>query len=99
MIASNRPWPRVSVLAAAIPILTTITCATEAAERRRLCAVELSVLGTGAALLCEQPASRVVTDTACKAYVPIRYSRKDTPDTIRQAREHNAAWDALCKGK
>ena len=37
-----------------------------------------------------------VTDTSCLAYEPIRYSRKDTAETIRQAREHNAAWDALC---
>jgi hypothetical protein len=31
--------------------------------------------------------------------VPILYSRQDTPGTISQAREHNAAWDALCKTK
>jgi hypothetical protein len=29
--------------------------------------------------------------------VPILYSRKDTPATIQQVREHNAAFDALCK--
>ena len=98
MPALKTPWPRASVLVAAIPILTILTGATEAATRR-LCLLELSLLGTGAALLCEQPTSRVVTDTACKAYVPIRYSRRDTPDTIRQAREHNAAYDVLCKAK
>lgn len=38
-----------------------------------------------------------VTDTSCRGFVPILYSRKDTPGTIQQAREHNAAWDALCK--
>jgi hypothetical protein len=38
-----------------------------------------------------------VTDTSCRGFVPILYSRKDTPGTISQAREHNAAWDALCK--
>jgi hypothetical protein len=38
-----------------------------------------------------------VTDTSCGAFDPIRYSRKDTPATIQQAREHNAAYDALCK--
>jgi hypothetical protein len=88
------------VLATATPILTILTCATEAAEQRRVCLLELSLLGTGGGLLCEaSPPARVVTDTACKAYAPIRYSRKDTPETIAQAREHNAAWDALCKGK
>lgn len=38
------------------------------------------------------------TDTSCQAFEPIRYSRKDTDETQRQVREHNAAWDALCKG-
>lgn len=38
-----------------------------------------------------------VTDTSCGAFEPIRYSRKDTPATIQQAREHNAAYDTLCK--
>jgi hypothetical protein len=27
---------------------------------------------------------------------PIRWSKKDTDDTIRQAKEHNAAWKAIC---
>jgi len=40
-----------------------------------------------------------VTDTSCRGFVPIHYSRKDTPATIQQVREHNAAWDALCKAK
>ncbi len=40
-----------------------------------------------------------VTDTSCRAFVPILYSRNDTAGTISQAREHNAAWDALCKAK
>jgi hypothetical protein len=50
-------------------------------------------------VLCEQPAQTAVADTACQAFEPIRYSRKDTPDTIKAIRAHNAAWDALCKGK
>lgn len=37
------------------------------------------------------------TDTSCRGFAPILYSRKDTAGTIQQAREHNAAWDALCK--
>ncbi len=39
----------------------------------------------------------VTTDTSCRSFVPILYSRKDTPATIQQVREHNAAFDALCK--
>lgn len=38
-----------------------------------------------------------VTDTSCHAFEPIRYSRLDTEETQRQARGHNAAWDALCE--
>jgi hypothetical protein len=73
--------------------------ATEAAARSRLCLLELSLLGTGGGVLCEQPARRVVVDTSCRAFAPIRYSRADSADTARQVREHNAAWDALCNAK
>ncbi len=96
----KKRWPPGKGLAVAIPILMTLTCVTEAtAKRKPLCLLEISVLGTGAALLCEQPTAKTVTDTSCKAFEPIRYSRKDTGETVRQAREHNAAWDALCKKK
>jgi hypothetical protein len=33
---------------------------------------------------------------SCAAFQPIRWSRRDTDETIRQAKEHNAAWKALC---
>ncbi len=46
---------------------------------------------------CATTTPTAVTDTSCRGFVPIHYSRKDTPGTIQQAREHNAAWDALCK--
>ncbi len=37
------------------------------------------------------------TDTlACSAFEPIRWSAKDTDETIRQVKEHNAAWKAVC---
>lgn len=37
------------------------------------------------------------TDTACLAFQPITYSAsQDTPETVRQVREHNAAYDAVC---
>lgn len=38
------------------------------------------------------------TDAACLAFAPITFSAsRDTAETVRQVREHNAAWDALCK--
>lgn len=89
---------RAAALATAIPILTTLTCATEAVERR-ICFIDLQLLGTGASLLCAEPAEQAVIDTACTAFEPVRYSRNDTDETKRAVREHNAAWDALCKGK
>lgn len=39
------------------------------------------------------------TDVSCAAFEPLRWSRRDTAETIRQAKEHNAAWDALCGHK
>lgn len=33
----------------------------------------------------------------CEAFRPITFSAaQDSPDTIRQVREHNAAWQAAC---
>lgn len=41
---------------------------------------------------------KTVTDTACTAFTPIRYSSLgDTPDTVTQVRQHNAAWSSLCR--
>lgn len=37
---------------------------------------------------------------ACIAFSPVTYSAEgDTADTVRQVREHNAAWDAVCRGR
>lgn len=83
-------------LAIATLILTTLTCATEAAERR-ICLFDFYLFGTGGSVLCDQPGKPVVVDTSCKAFEPIRYSKTDTEETKRKVREHNAAWDALCK--
>jgi hypothetical protein len=33
---------------------------------------------------------------ACSAFEPIQWSKKDTDETIRQVKEHNAAWTAIC---
>jgi len=34
----------------------------------------------------------------CLAFEPIAWSGKDTQETIAGIIEHNAVWDALCKG-
>ena len=46
---------------------------------------------------CQTPTATGAIDTSCLTFEPIRYSRKDTIGTQRQARGHNAAYDALCK--
>jgi hypothetical protein len=46
---------------------------------------------------CATTTVTVGTDAvACSAFEPIRWSSRDTDDTIRQAKEHNAAWVAVC---
>lgn len=45
---------------------------------------------------CQTTTPIAVTDTTCLAFEPITYSRKDTPVTARQVRQHNAAFRALC---
>ncbi len=42
----------------------------------------------------------IVTDVSCVAFGEITYSASgDTPQTIAEIRQHNAAWRALCKGE
>jgi hypothetical protein len=49
---------------------------------------------------CATMTASVGTDAvACSAFEPIRWSKKDTDDTIRQAKGHNAAWTAICGGR
>lgn len=33
---------------------------------------------------------------ACEGFKPISWSSRDTDQTIREAKAHNAAWTALC---
>ena len=40
-----------------------------------------------------------VIDTSCLANEPIRYSRRDTAETIVQIRRHNAAYASLCSDR
>lgn len=95
---SRRRSPLAGMLATASLILTIHTTGTEAADKRRFCVLDFQIFGTGAGVLCEAPAGvAVVVDTACQAFEPLRYSLKtDSAETVRQAREHNAAWDELC---
>jgi hypothetical protein len=37
-----------------------------------------------------------LASSPCSAFEPIRWSSKDTDGTIRQVKEHNAAWRAVC---
>jgi uncharacterized protein YcfL len=61
----------------------------------------LKLLALPATLLiltaCQTTTHIAVTDTSCLAFEPITYSRKDTPLTTRQIRQHNAAFSRLCK--
>ena len=60
----------------------------------QICA--LMILGTG--LFCLPPGNTnpVVVDTTCEAFEVIRWSQRDTDETIIQVKEHNASWKALC---
>ena len=49
---------------------------------------------------CATMTASVGTDAvACSAFEPIRWSKKDTDDTIRQIKKHNAAWNTICVKK
>ncbi len=46
---------------------------------------------------CATTTASVGTDAvACSAFEPIRWSKRDTEETIRQVKEHNAAWKTVC---
>jgi len=46
---------------------------------------------------CAMTTGSAGTDVvACSAFEPIRWSVKDTDETIRRVKEHNAAWKAVC---
>lgn len=34
---------------------------------------------------------------ACRSFEPVTWSAKDTPETIKQIKAHNAAWAAVCE--
>lgn len=37
------------------------------------------------------------TKAACLSFQPITWSKKDSPDTIKEVKGHNAAYKAVCK--
>jgi len=48
---------------------------------------------------CATTTASVGTDAvACSAFEPIRWSERDTEETIRQVKEHSAVWKAICSG-
>lgn len=63
----------------------------------------LTTLGTlvGLSLIvagCSQTtASSGVTRLTCTSFPPITWSDKDTPETVRQVKQHNAGWKAVCR--
>ena len=59
----------------------------------RICGISALLLLAG----CAAASAPAVVDTSCQAFEPITYSRRDTPETVAQIRQHNAAWVSLCK--
>ncbi|MFE1598169.1 hypothetical protein [Methylobacterium sp. ID0610] len=45
---------------------------------------------------CIVPDQQIDAARFCKTASPITYSGKDTPETRRQVRIHNAKWTAVC---
>jgi len=70
------------------PALLALACALSLTPTLSGCATLMTVFAA-----TERPDASAV---ACGALAPITWSRGDTDDTIRQIREHNAAWTALC---
>lgn len=69
--------------------------------KRRALLARLCVLSTLAILIasCQTTASGEKTDAtrvACLSFTPIYWLPDDTPETIIQVKQHNAAWSALC---
>lgn len=84
------------MLAALVLAMSLPTTTASAATDRRICALGLSVFGTGVELLCSEPKGPDVIDTSCQVFEPMRWSRNDTPATRAQAKQHNRAWESLC---
>lgn len=87
------------LVAALILILSATTASAGTREPAgRFCLLSLVILGTGAEIGCAASQAPAI-DTSCQVFEPIRWSRRDTPETVRQVKEHNASWQALCGDK
>jgi|WetSurMetagenome_2_1015567.scaffolds.fasta_scaffold2097530_1 hypothetical protein len=49
-----------------------------------------------AAIAAPPPVASDPKPQVCSVWKLVRYSKDDTPDTIEQIREDNAAWHSLC---
>lgn len=61
----------------------------------------LRLLGGVSAMIlltsCQTPIT-ATNDTACLAFSPLSYSAsQDSPETVREIREFNASWRAICE--
>ena len=68
-------------------------------RRLMLCAA-LTLLVSGCQMLAQTTTPTAATDpltVACKAFRPVTYSSRDTPQTQLEVRQHNAVYDELCK--
>lgn len=62
-----------------------------------ICAISISGCAMNRALTPEAIRTFYCgTDAKPGAYVPVRYSRHDTPETIVQVKANNAVYDATC---
>ena len=62
--------------------------------------MQIRLTATIAASLMLVGCGQTVVDTSCTAFKPIWYSpSQDSESTVTQARQHNAAWVALCEKK
>lgn len=70
--------------------------------RRRIAAILLpALLLMAACQTIPSTTNTAATDTppadwACLAFQPIRWSSRDTRETLDQIAEHNAVWEAVC---
>jgi hypothetical protein len=74
-------------------------------SRRTRRASWCGLIALAALTQCQTMDSSATTDgarqsfrpAACAAFAPVYWSAKDTAKTIAQVKEHNAAWQALCR--
>jgi hypothetical protein len=61
---------------------------------------DLRIHNAGYRAICERWFNPgVATNTTCTAFAPIKWSRRDTNETIRAIKQHNAVWERECDVK